>query len=326
MMSASTSSVNIHQRLRPIRLSAIRDYGILALVVVLFVALSVGADGFFTSRNLFNIVDQNAPLALLALGTTFVMISGAFDLSCGQLMSFAGVVATQVTYLSGNPLLGLVAGMAIGAPIGAVNGLIVSRLNSFLSTLSTGLVLSGLALWVTQTQLTDLSMNTTFTWIGQRRFGAVPVSALILLLTFASFSAILHLTRTGRQMYAVGSNQEAARLSGISLIRLRTTAYLLGGLAASIAGVLFVSRTGVGRVVPDAKSLTLNAIAAVVIGGTSIAGGKGAMWRTLIGVLLLALLQNAFNLIGVAPYWQTVVTGLVILLAIASNAAAERTG
>ncbi|MBU3994807.1 MAG: ABC transporter permease, partial [Actinobacteria bacterium] len=119
-------------------------------------------------------------------------------------------------------------------------------------------------------------------------------------------------------------NAEAARLSGVSAVRIRTAVYVLGALAAGIAGLILASRTGVGRIITSADAMTLNAIAAVVIGGTSIAGGRGAMWRTVIGVLLIALLQNAFNMMGVPPYWQTIVTGFVIILAVLANATAGR--
>lgn len=321
----TSTPITTNRKLR-ITLATVRDYGIVALVVVLFISLSFGATNFLTARNLFNILDQNAPLMLLALGTTFIILTGAFDLSSGQILSVSVVLSTQMAYSTGNPILGLLVGALIGIPVGAANGYIVSRfrLNSFLATLSTGLVLGGLALFITQGGLVDMSVNSTFTWVGQERFGPVPVSVLIVSVVFILFSFILHFTRAGRYMYAVGSNEEAARLSGVSIIRLRTLAYALGGLAASLAAVILVSRTGVGRVVLNADSMTLSAIAAVVIGGTSIAGGRGAMWRTVIGVLLLALLQNAFNLLGVPTYWQTVVTGFVILLAIATNAVATR--
>lgn len=324
-ISSPIPAEGVRRRPRVTR-ATIRDYGIVILVVGLFVGLSLTAEHFLTARNLFNILDQNAPLMLLALGTTFVIITGAFDLSSGQIMSFCGVLATQVAFFAGNPALGLLVGVLIGIPIGALNGYIVSRfrLNSFLATLSTGLVLGGLALMVTQGGLVDLSGNATFTSLGQHRLGLVPLSVLVVVLVFVVFSLVLNFTRMGRYMFAIGSNEEAARLSGVSIVRLRTAAYALGGMAAALAAIILVSRTGVGRVMSNADSLTLSAIAAVVIGGTSINGGRGAMWRTVLGVLLLALLQNAFNLLGIPTYWQTVVTGLVILLAIATNAVASR--
>jgi ribose transport system permease protein len=321
----------MNQTLSPIRIGRkitrahVRDYGVLVILVALFVALSFSAENFLTTRNLMNILDQNAPMMLIALGTTFVIITGAFDLSSGQIMSLTIVLCTQFTYLFSNPVLGILLAVLVSIPIGAFNGFIISRfkINSFLTTLASSLIISGIALYATAGQLIDLSANNTFTFVGTTRLGdVVPISVVICLVVFAVFTVILRYTKIGRHIYALGANKEAARLSGISEVRIRTLVYVLGAFAAALAGMILSSRTGVGRVLSSADAMTLNAIAAVVIGGTSIAGGRGAMWRTVVGVLLLALLQNAFNMMGVPPYWQTIVTGSVILLAVLANATA----
>jgi ribose transport system permease protein len=304
----------------------LRDYAIVGVVVILFVVLSVTATGFFSVNNLLNIADQNAPLSLLALGTTLVIISGVFDLSSGQILSLAGVVGAQITYSTGNPFIGILAGIALGIPAGMANGLLVTyfRINSFLATLATSLIFSGLALAVSGGLSRDLSENTTFRWLGSHRFGEVPVSVIVVAVVFIVLSVILNRTRLGRHIYAVGSNQEAARLSGISIIKVRTAAYVLGGLTAALGGMILTTRTGVGSVAGDASTYTLNAIAIVVVGGTSIAGGRGAMWRTAVGVALIAFVNNALNLLSVEPYWQDIVTGGIIIIAILANALAER--
>jgi ribose transport system permease protein len=303
-----------------------RDHAVVAILVVLIVALAVSADGFLTLRNWMNILDQAAPLTLVALGTTIVLISGAFDLSNGQMLSLAGVVGTEVAFRTANPVLGVVVGVLVGFPLGAANGALVGglKINSFLATLATGLVMGGLALWVTAGYSRDLSANSTFTWLGSHRFGVVPVSVIVVALAFIALTLILTRTTLGRYAFAVGSNAEAARLSGISIVRVRLFAYAIGGCAASLGGMILATRTGVGQVVTNADTYTLHAIAAVVIGGTSILGGRGAIWRTLLGVLILALLQNAFNLMNVQPYWQQVVAGVIIVLAVIANAASGR--
>jgi ribose transport system permease protein len=303
-----------------------RDYAVVAIILALIVGLALGASNFLTLRNWMNILDQAAPLTLIALGTTVVMISGAFDLSTGQILSLAGVIGTEVAFRTGNPVLGVVVGMLIGLPVGAVNGALVGRLNinSFLATLATGLVMGGLALYVTSGFSRDLSANPTFTWLGSHRFGTVPVSVIVVVVLFAVLTAIMTRTTLGRHAYAVGSNAEAARLSGISIVRVRVLTYAVGGFAAAVGGMILSTRTGVGTVVTNADTYTLQAIAAVVIGGTSIVGGRGAVWRTLLGVLVLALLQNAFNLMNVQPYWQQVVAGVIIILAVVANAASGR--
>jgi ribose/xylose/arabinose/galactoside ABC-type transport system permease subunit len=152
----------------------------------------------------------------------------------------------------------------------------------------------------------------------------VPVSVLVVVLAFIVLWFVLTRTRLGQHIYAVGSNEEAARLSGISVLRVRTAAYAVGGLMAALGGLILTTRTGVGSTVTDASSYTLNGIAVVVVGGTSITGGRGALWRTAVGVLLIAFVNNALNLLNVQPYWQEIVTGGIIILAILANATAER--
>jgi ribose transport system permease protein len=304
----------------------LRDYAIVGVVALLFLVLSVQAQGFFSFSNFMNIIDQNAPLTLIALGTTLVIISGVFDLSSGQILSLAGIVGAQVAYSTSNPILGVIAGICLGIPAGIVNGLLVSyfKINSFLATLATSLVFAGLALLVGGGFSRDLSANETFRWLGSHRFGEVPASVFVVVIVFAILWFILTRTKLGHYIYAVGSNPEAARLSGISILKVRTAAYAIGGLTAALGGMILTTRTGVGSVVQEANQYTLDAVAVVVVGGTSIAGGKGALWRTVIGVMLIAFVNNALNLLSVEPYWQEIVSGLIIIVAILANATAER--
>ena len=303
-------------------LSRFRDYAIVGLVAVLFVVMSIEAKGFFSFVNFMNIIEANAPLILIALGTTFVIISGAFDLSSGQILSLAGIVGADVAYSSSNPVLGVIVGVCVGVPAGVANGLLVShfKVNSFLATLATSLIFAGVALLISGGFSQDLSANTTFRWLGSHRFGEVPASVLVVVLVFVVLSVILTRTRLGRHIYAVGSNPEAARLSGISVLKARTAAYALGGLTAALGGMVLTTRTGVGSIVSEADSYTLDAIAVVVVGGTSILGGRGALWRTAVGAALIALVNNALNLLNVQPYWQEIVTGGIIIVAIIVNA------
>jgi ribose transport system permease protein len=310
----------------PRALAWMRDYSVVVIVVLMFIVMSFTAPNFFSTQNFMNILNQNSPLMLVALGTTFVMIAGAFDLSSGQVLSLCGVCGAWFTGQFDNAVLGVLLGIAVGVPAGLVNGFIVGRLlvSSFLATLATGLVLAGLALMVTQGGSVDLSSDTAFTWLGAERVGIVPVSVIVTAVVFLVLSLLLTTTVIGRQVFAVGSNPEAARLSGISIPRVMTFVFVVGGVAAAIGGLIIATRTGVGNTYGPANALTLNAIAAVVIGGTSIGGGRGAVWRTVFGVLLLALLQNALNLLDVAPYWQQILSGLVILFAIIINTLSTR--
>lgn len=304
----------------------LRDYSVVGIVATLFIVMSLTAPNFLSVRNIMNILDQNAPLMLVAIGTTFVIIAGAFDLSSGQVLSMCGVFGAYFTHQFDSPVLGVLLGIAVGVPAGLVNGLLVGRVgvSSFLGTLATGLIFGGIALMVTNGSSLDLSSNTQYTWLGSHRFGEIPASAVLTAIVFGVLWLLLSTTVLGRQVYAVGSNPESARLSGISIPRVMTFVFVVGGVTAAMGGLIISTRTGVGNTYAPANTLTLNAIAAVVIGGTSIVGGRGAVWRTVLGVLLLALLQNAFNLLDVEPYWQQIVSGAVIVMAIVLNTVGSR--
>jgi ribose transport system permease protein len=303
--------------------SWLRNYAIIFLVAAFFVLLTAIAPYFASARNIFNVLDQNAPLMLAAMGTTFVIIAGNFDLSSGKIVSICGVVGAKVTLLTGSPLIGVVVGILAGAPAGLVNGVLVGklRMNSFLATLATGLVFGGLALFVTSGYSFDLSSSRDFRFLGSTRIGLVPLSVIATAATFVVLSVLLDFTVFGRHVFAVGSNPEAARLSGLSVARVRMAVYAIGGITAGFGGLILTTRTGVGNVYTEASTLTLNAIAAVVIGGTAIAGGSGAIWRTVFGVVLLALTGNALNLLNIQPYWQETVSGLIIIVAVLANTA-----
>jgi ribose transport system permease protein len=294
---------------------------IIIVVVALTVLMTLIAPNFLTAKNFLNLLDQNAPLMILALGTTFVIIAGGFDLSSGQILSVCGVLAAKMALLTGSPGLGLLVGLLAGIPFGMLNGALVGwlRINSFLATLATGLVLGGLALLVTQGFSLDLSGSNNFRMLGAGSLLGVPNSVWLMMLTFVALTICLSKTVLGRHVFGVGSNEQAAFLSGISVVRVRIAVYAVGGLTAALAGLILVSRTGVGNVYAQSNSITLSAIAAVVIGGTSITGGRGAIWRTLVGVLLLALMQNAFNLLSLPPYWQQIASGGIIIAALILN-------
>ncbi|MBL8583149.1 MAG: ABC transporter permease [Rhizobiaceae bacterium] len=299
----------------------VRNYAIVIFVALFFVILTIIAPNFASARNIFNVLDQNAPLMLTAMGTTLVIMTGGFDLSSGKILSLAGVVGAKVAVVTGSAIAGVAVGIFSGIPAGMLNGFLVGRLklNSFLLTLATGLLLSGIAMFVTAGYSFDLSGNAAFRYLGSTRYGIVPLSVIVCAIVFVLLTILMRYTVVGRQILAVGSNTEAARLSGLSVGRVKLIAYAIGGAAAATGGMILTTRTGVGGVYTDAPTLTLNAIAAVVIGGTAITGGSGAIWRTVLGVLLLALTRNALNLLNIPPYWQEAVSGLIIIIALLAN-------
>ena len=289
-------------------------YGILVAYGLLVIAVAAQSDRFLTKRNLLNLLDQAAPLGLIAVGVTLCIIAGIFDLSTGSVFAVAAVAAAKVA--SVDPWLGVAVGVAVGALFGAFNALVMSTtgINSFIGTLSTSIMFRGIALLTTSGLIVSVA-DREYKTLGTETL----LDAKLTVWVFAAVAVILGLTlaRTtlGRALYAIGGNAEAARLVGIRVGSVQTFAYVMSGTCAALAGVLTSSRTGSAQA-DIGIGLELSAITAVVVGGTSIFGGEGAVWRTVVGVLLLQTIGNAFNLLGVDPTYKQVVQGVLILAAV----------
>jgi ribose transport system permease protein len=307
---------------RRTRASLARDYGIVGAVVLLFVVLSATTPNFLTWENITNVLNQNAFVGIAACGATLVIIAGGFDLSVGAVYALSGAVAAWGAVHVG-PGWGLLMGGAVGPLAGMLNASLITGLglHSFLATLASSLAFSGLAVAVTGGFLIDATASSVFTYLGRGELiPDLPNPIIVFALVAVVLGLVLARTKFGRYVYAVGGNPQAARLSGVRVGRVLFGAFALSGLTASIAGLVVVSNSGTGQAVPGgATSLALDTIAAVVIGGTSIKGGQGAIWRTVIGVLLLALITNAFNILNVAAQYQDVLRALIIVAAVALN-------
>jgi len=291
------------------------DLRSLWMLLVLCIALSFASPVFATSNNLLNVALATSVTALLAVGQTFVIILGEIDLSVGSALSFSAAV-TALTLQHHSLLLGLAAGIAVGALIGLVNGILVTRarMPSFIATLAMMSVLAGLALEVTHGNPVSVS-NYDFQNIGQAYAAGVPVPVWIMVVVFVLFGLLLARTRFGRYIYATGDNREAARLSGIPTPLVIVLAFVISGCLAALAGFIITARLSTAE--PTAGTgMELEAIAAVIIGGTSLAGGRGDMLGTVVGALILGVIDNGMNLLNVSPFLQSVVKGLVILLAV----------
>jgi ribose transport system permease protein len=304
----------------------VRSYGIIAIFVLLFVILCFTAPNFLSKQNLLNVLNSNAYIGIAACGTTLVMIGGNFDLSIGYGYALAGIVAAWLTVHFGGPVIGiLLAILVIGVVVGLVNAFLVNviKVHSFLATLATSLVLSGIGLAITNGFQIDIPENkaSTFNWLGQNSSVlGIPNPVTVFVIVAIVLGFVLARTRFGRYIYAAGGNPEAARLSGIRVGWVISATLVVGALCAALAGVIGASVSGAGQANPGGtESLPLSAIAAVVIGGTSIKGGEGALWRTVIGVMFVALINNAFNLIGVQSSYLPTATGLLIIIAVAAN-------
>lgn len=297
------------------------EYAVLLLLAVVLVALAILSPSFFTFGNIVNILNQNAPLVIIAAAGTFVIISGNFDLSTGAIYSVAGVVAAWLAVTTENVVLALVAGPLIGMLLGAFNGTVITRLrvHSFLATLASSMIFTTIAVLITGGSLITVT-TPGFTALGRDRVGGIFVAVLVMIVVVAILWFVLSRTLFGRHVYAVGGNAEAAELSGIHVNRTRILVFVISGLAAGTAAAIGVSRIASGQPLAGA-GLELSAIAAVILGGTSIYGGIGAVWRSVAGVFLIALIGNGFDLLNLNPQLKDMVTGFIILAAVGLAAA-----
>jgi ribose transport system permease protein len=290
--------------------SWLSEYAIFAALVIEFVVLALATDSFFTVDNLSNVLRQNAFTAIIAAGMTFVILTGGIDLSVGSVVGLGGVVCADVLAHGHGLAAGAGAGLLVGLSVGAINGLAVTRLRvpAFVVTLAMMLVARGGAYKYTDAR-TISGMPESFS-----RLSGSATTAFIMIAVFVIAWVVLMRTPFGRHVYATGGNQDAAWLSGVRVDRVRLAVYLLSGVTAGLAGVLVASRLNAGY--PRAGELyELDAIAAVVVGGTSLFGGRGSLWGTLAGAFFIGILNNGLNLFRVSPYDQLIVKGGVLLVA-----------
>lgn len=297
------------------------SYGMIAvLVVVIIIAWSLNP-GFGEPGNLRNILAQNAALGLVAIGATFVLIGGGFDLSAGALYALGGVVYAKLA-VSGVPIpLAILITLACGLALGLINGAVVNGLgiNPFVATLGSSSVILGLAFVVSDSLPISAQGVPGFDALGRDRFLELTLSVYLFLLVAAVAAFLLHATVWGRNIFAVGGNREAARLAGIRTRSLSASTYVVSGVLATLGGIVIASRTSVGQPTIGAE-IALDAITVVIVGGTSLFGGSGAIWRTLIGLLILGVLRNTFDSLALSNATQLVATGLILVAAVAMDA------
>jgi ribose transport system permease protein len=313
--------------IRRLRAEHIRDYGIVVFAIALFIYFSIASPVFLTKNNLLNLVSQNATIGVAACAITLTIIAGNFDLSLGSIFVLSEVLAAYVAVHVGVWWCFPVA-IVSGAAMGAINGLLVSKLhiNAFLATLATALTYGGIAVGVTSGGLLITPTSSVFTFIGQQRVAGIQYPVIIFAVVAIVLQLVLAYTVFGRHLYGVGGNRDAARLSGIKVDRTVIITFVIAGAACGLAGLIDASTTGSGSSDMSGLggSLALLAIAGVALGGTSIFGGIGAVWRTVIGVLMLGMITNGFDLLAVPDYWQDVVRGILIIVAVAISSVVDR--
>lgn len=309
----------------PVVQRVFRDNGALGALVALVAVLSLMSEDFLSARNLLNVGVQAAVTAILAFGVTFVIVSAGIDLSVGSVAALSAMVLAWSATSQGLPVwLAVVLSLATGVACGAVNGALTAygRLPSFIATLAMLSVARGLALVLSQGS--PIAFPEPLGVLGRTLDGWLPVPVLVMLGMAGIASVILTRTYSGRAMYAIGGNEEAARLSGIRVRRQQLVVYGLSGCFAAVAGIVLASRL-VSAQPQAAFGYELDAIAACVIGGSSLSGGVGKASGTLVGALILAVLRNGLNLLSVSAFWQQVVIGGVIALAALVDTLRRRT-
>ncbi|MCM3633485.1 ABC transporter permease subunit [Paenibacillus camelliae] len=287
-------------------------------LIILIVIVTILNPSFIEPLNILNLLRQVSINALIAFGMTFVILTGGIDLSVGSILALSSAVMANFMVSGWDPIIAIILGCLLGGILGGINGLLITkgRMAPFIATLATMTIFRGLTLVYTNgNPITGLGNQAAFQFLGRGYLFGIPVPAITMLIVFAILWIILHKTPFGRKTYAIGGNEKASIISGIKVDRIKIMIYALIGLLSALAGAILTSRLNSAQ--PTAgTSYELDAIAAVVLGGTSLTGGRGRIVGTLIGALIIAILNNGLNLLGVSSFYQMVVKGIVIAIAV----------
>lgn len=311
------TSADRQARVRPLA-ALLRGSGLVWVFVALCVVAALLSPSFLNPANLLNVLRQVALFGIVSVGMTFVILTKGIDLAVGSIVGVTAVVSALLLSGGAPPVLVVPAALLIGLALGAINGIgiTVGRVPPFIMTLGMMVMARGLAMTLANGQPISLGAAAAgFSWLGRGALLGVPVPVWVFALVAAAGIFVLRATPYGRQVYAVGSNEEAARLSGINVPAVIFSVYVISGLLSGLTALIYVSRLTVGE--PTAGiGLELEAIAIAVIGGTSLFGGEGGVVGTILGAAILAVLANILNLVGVSPFSQQIVKGAIIVLAV----------
>lgn len=319
--SAQPASTVVSERFKKsVRRFGIENIGLYVVFISIFIFLSLASPYFLTVGNLFDIARQSTFVLMVALGMTFVIMTAGIDLSVGSILGLSAGV-TSILLLRGSPMpVAVLGGLGTGALCGVINGLVITRLGvtDFIATLAALSVFRGVLFTMTQGVPFAAFARPSFSFLGRGEVGPVPTPIIIVAVVFLILWYLLNQTPFGRHVLSVGSNQSAAYLSGVRVKRTKLWVYVISGLCSAIAGIMLASR--LSSVPPDlGQGYELGAIAAVVIGGTSLFGGRGNLAGTVIGALLIAMIANGLILLNVNPFYQYVINGVLIVFAVSLN-------
>ena len=301
--------------------SIIQRFGSLITLVLVIIVLSIISSDFRSVGNMLSLLRQASVNALIAFGMTCVIITGGIDLSVGSALALSSLICAMMVKADIPPELAILTTLILGIVLGMLSGLLVTkgRLQPFIATLITMTIYRGATLIFSGGRpVSGLGSNALLSGIGKGAILGIPVPAIILFLMFILFFFMLNKTVSGRRIYATGSNQQAAKLAGVNTDRTKLFVYAISGFMSALAGLVILSRLGSAQPTIG-MGYELDAIAAVALGGTSMSGGRGKIYGTLIGVLIIAVLNNGLNILDVSSYYQDVVKGVVILLAVLAD-------
>ncbi|MCC3866771.1 ABC transporter permease [Terrisporobacter mayombei] len=293
-----------------------RDYGVLIGFVVLCIAISIATPAFLSKQNVLNLLRQSSIIGIISAGMTFVIISGNFDISVGAVAALSGVIVMRLATTGTNLFLAIAAAIAVCAIIGLVNGIMVAKINvpSLIATMAMVTIVRGILLMITGgypiTQTIPILDS-----LGNGYFLGIPMPVIVFILVVIVSYIVLTQTKFGRHVYSVGGNQDASKLNGINVDNQKIKVFIINAVLAAIAGLVLTGRLGTASPVAG-DSYDMDAIASVVIGGTSVSGGSGSVLKTIIGVLLMSVINNSFNLLGIDIFFQYIFKGLIILIAV----------
>jgi ribose transport system permease protein len=295
----------------------VRSLGILLPFLALFLTLSLASEPFATRVNLLNILDQQSATLIIAAAGTLVLVAGGIDLSVGAIYSLAGVTAAYFG-LRTDPAFAFLLGIGAGTLVGIVNGFVTTilRINALITTLAMSFVVSGCAGLITRGNLLVLLDEPDFGKLAQTEWFTVKTSIWLMVLAVIVVGVLLARTTAGRYMYAAGGNAEAARLAGVRVDLVRASTFVISGAAAGLAGVIDASRVQSAQASAADTALAFTVLAGIVVGGTSILGGEGAVWRTVVGVIFIALIGNGYILLGLDPLYEQITMGTLLLAAV----------
>lgn len=292
--------------------------GPLLALIVLIVLVTVMNPGFIAPTNLLNLLRQVSTNALIAFGMTFVIITGGIDLSVGSTLALSSALMAGAIASGLDPLLAMLMSLILGTVLGGINGLLITKgkMAPFIATLATMTIYRGLTLVYTDgNPITGIGDSFIFKYVGRGYLFGIPFPVILMLISFLILFIVLHKTTFGRKTFAIGGNEKASFIAGIKNDRIKIGIYAISGLMASLSGIIITSRLNSAQ--PTAGgSYEMDAIASVVLGGTSLSGGRGRIVGTLIGALIIGTLNNGMNLLGISSFYQQVVKGIVIIIAV----------